>query len=93
MATDFGGCLWTRTEVIPGQVVKYPAPIAFVHMERAVNPEAAFKKAMRLAMQGLVAVLHGASGAVAIFVMEATGQCTGGYGICGRFWGCGGDVY
>ena len=57
--TDCDGCLQTRDEVNPGQVVKYSMTIAFIYVERAGNLVAACKRAVRLYVQGMVAALCG----------------------------------
>ena len=64
MATDCDGCLWTRSEVNPVQVEKYPASVSFFHVERAGDPSEACKKEMRWVVQGLVEVLRGTAGSV-----------------------------
>ena len=78
MTTDCGGCLRTRAEVSPRQVTKYLASIAFVHVSRAGNSAVAYTKAMPLAVQGLVEVLCGVSGAVLMFAVGATGRHVAG---------------
>ena len=74
VATYCGVCLRNRAEVSPEQVEKFPTLIAFVHMERSGDPAVSFKKAMRLDVQGMAAVLRGTAGAVAMFVMGPTGR-------------------
>ena len=72
MLTDCGGFLQTRSKDSPGQVEKYPESVAFFCVERAGDPAVGCKKEMWLSVQEILTVLHGAAGAVAMFVMGTT---------------------